>query len=586
MKKNTLFVLIVCLGLNGCEIFQDKSAYYEQYNQKVKRFFDYSAKKFISLKSKKISLEEFAEFEGIDVEELKGTHFEKMDTIDRLYRMYPVYQYQNSIKDIDSPFAEIQDVQEDPKYINQLQIINDGAAALEKRLQLIENAEKTLEVEYFIFSPEELSSQILLKALMKKADEGVQVKILMDKTGASKFNEYYVEAIKKRLNNPTNFQVKYYNPTKAKFLRIVKLFSDLNFRNHRKLLVRDNVEAITGGRNIEDKYFDMDLEYNFHDRDIWVKGPIVPIMRESFMAFWEHSIVKFAGEPKSKKKLGLPSRAKTSAYRQQIAIYVEKLTTSPELEGLRNKIAEVGIKNLGQTKAHDCEKTTFVSDKPGGNFETRNMFATYKEEYRVTERALGEFINQASESVFIASPYFTLNTRTAMYLDDLLLNAKKLSIYTNSLASTDAFYIAGRFYDRVYRWQDWGMIPYVHNAKFIDLGQQLIFEGVKQAKWGMHSKSHVYDRDKIFVGTFNIDNRSSFYNTEMGIFCEGNQDLANDVLDSIKVRGIDNGLLITGLHEAVDANGNDVDPLGPATKTQRKLLKGTKDILEILQFIL
>ena len=240
-----------------------------------------------------------------------------MDTIDWLYRMYPVYQYQNSIKDIDSPFAEIQDVQEDPQYINQLQIINNGAAALEKRLQLIENAEETLEVEYFIFSPEELSTQVLLKALMEKADEGVQVKILVDKTGASQFNEYYVEAIKIGLNNPMNFQVKYYNPTEAKFLRIVKLFSDLNFRNHRKLLVRDNVEAITGGRNIEGKYFDMDLKYNFHDRDIWVKGHIVPVMRESFMAFWEHSIVEFVGEPKPKKKLGIPSRIKTSEYRKR-----------------------------------------------------------------------------------------------------------------------------------------------------------------------------------------------------------------------------------------------------------------------------
>ena len=241
MKKNTLFVLIACLGLSACNFFQDKSPYYKQYNQEVKRFLDYSTKKFISLKSKKISLQEFAEFRGIDIDELKGTHFEKMDTIDRLYRMYPVYQYQNSIKDIDSPFAEIQDIQEDPQYINQLQIINNGAAALEKRLQLIENAEETLDVEYFIFSPEELSTQVLLKALMEKADEGVQVKILVDKTGASQFNEYYVEAIKNRLNNPINFQVKYYNPTEAKFLRIVKLFSDLNFRNHRKLLVRDNV---------------------------------------------------------------------------------------------------------------------------------------------------------------------------------------------------------------------------------------------------------------------------------------------------------------------------------------------------------
>ncbi len=240
---------------------------------------------------------------------------------------------------------------------------------MEKRLQLIENAQETLDVEYFIFSPEELSSQVLLKALMEKADEGVQVKILVDKAGASKFNEYYVEAIKNGFNNTNNFQVKYYNPTEAKFLRFVKLFSDLNFRNHRKLLVRDNVEAITGGRNIEDKYFDMDLKYNFHDRDVWVKGPMVPIMRESFMAFWEHGIVKFAGEPKPKKTLGVTSRAKTSEYRHRMAAYVKNLKSSPELNDLRNKIAEAGIKNLEQTIVHDCEKTTFVSDKPGGTLK-------------------------------------------------------------------------------------------------------------------------------------------------------------------------------------------------------------------------
>ncbi len=103
MKKSTLFVLIACLGLSACTFFQETTPYYDQYNQETKRFFDYSKKKFISLKSKKISLEEYAEYKGIDIDELKGTHFEKMDSIDRLYRMYPVYQYQRSIEDIDSP---------------------------------------------------------------------------------------------------------------------------------------------------------------------------------------------------------------------------------------------------------------------------------------------------------------------------------------------------------------------------------------------------------------------------------------------------------------------------------------------------
>jgi putative cardiolipin synthase len=86
---------------------------------------------------------------------------------------------------------------------------------------------------------------------------------------------------------------------------------------------------------------------------------------------------------------------------------------------------------------------------------------------------------------------------------------------------------------------------------------------IKKAKWGTHSKTHVYDDDTIMIGTFNIDQRSNFYNSEMSIFCRGNRDLALDVQQSIRGR-MNAGYKIIGRRHAVDSNGNRVSVFGRA----------------------
>ena len=62
------------------------------------------------------------------------------------------------------------------------------------------------------------------------------------------------------------------------------------YRTHRKILVKDREEAITGGRNIGDDYFDLDEVYNFLDRDVWVKGSGAVAMADSFNAVWESEV--------------------------------------------------------------------------------------------------------------------------------------------------------------------------------------------------------------------------------------------------------------------------------------------------------
>ncbi len=189
---------------------------------------------------------------------------------------------------------------------NEVMSINDGMAALQLRLEMIRRAEKTIEVEYFIFNAD-LAGKIILRELVRAAERGVKVRILIDKSKPIfVFNEYYVKAISKY-----GIEVRYYN--KAPLVRI----STVQFRNHRKLITIDDKEAMTGGRNIGDDYFDLSDHFNFHDTDIYVRGPIVKIMRESFDAYFEHKISERIKLPEETNKNFEEKTAEASAFLEE-----------------------------------------------------------------------------------------------------------------------------------------------------------------------------------------------------------------------------------------------------------------------------
>src|SRR5205814_1815125 len=122
-----------------------------------------------------------------------------------------------------------------------------------------------LELEYYVFNPDR-SGRLVLQALMKKAKEGVKIRILVDYYTYGErpgLNRYFHEALAKH-----GVELRYFNA--ASLLELWKV----GFRNHRKLLVVDNEEMLTGGRNISDFYFGMDAHVNYLDRDIWIKGPM------------------------------------------------------------------------------------------------------------------------------------------------------------------------------------------------------------------------------------------------------------------------------------------------------------------------
>jgi len=138
----------------------------------------------------------------------------------------------------------------------------------------------------------------------------------------------------------------------------------------------------------------------------------------------------------------------------------------------------------------------------------------------------------------------------------LIRNNVDINVYTNSLGSTDAVYVAANLYLYIKKWAQAGIKIYLHDGKFLH-DAPAMNEEAELATWGTHDKTQVYESSshtEVMIGTYNIDNRSNFYNTEMALFCRGNDELSRDVKESIMARAR-KGLFIRQDGTAVDSTG-------------------------------
>jgi putative cardiolipin synthase len=436
------------------------------------------------------------------------------------------------------PFYEV-----DSSNNHEVMSIIDGYASLQIRLEMIRRAKKNIEVEYFIYN-DDVAGKILTRELIEAAKRGVKVRILIDKSKPIfEFEEFHAKEVAK-----FGIEVRYYNS--APLIRI----STVQFRNHRKLISVDDSEAITGGRNIGDDYFDFSEKFNFTDTDIYVQGPIVKTMRESFDKFFNH---------KMSERINFENLIANKKEQKEASDFI--LETEEELK-LRERVATIGKRNLDSITKFKCPEITFVSDAPGGNFFTR-LSPNFDEKHKFVRKALYDKISVVDKSVLISSPYLLVNRHSRKLYRSLLKKGVKLTVYTNSLASTDAIYVASNLYFDVFRWVSRGVNVFLHDGKF-HAGNLELDEKIKNAKWGTHSKVQVYESShgtEAMIGTYNIDNRSNFYNSEMAVFCRGNDEFTayvkNQIQDSIK-----EGIRINSDGTAIDHEGKSQDIFGSSRK--------------------
>jgi len=387
-------------------------------------------------------------------------------------------------------------------------VLEEGGDAILSRAWLSEYAEKTIDIQYFIFSTDNIGL-IACDYLVRAADSGVKIRIIVDDIMVdAEVNDILTLASHK------NISIKIYNPGvnlgKSFVSKVKKFTTDFrgaNQRMHNKTFIVDNKIVITGGRNIADEYFDYDHEYNFRDRDVLLIGKVVKDVKSSFDEFWDSNLSVSAEKIVKKKIFENYSFEKLHEYAcnpenfwPQIRI---KLDSFPKtIHKIKNSNKLIWVDSL-----------SFVSDKPGKNDGTHGMAGGGK-----TTATLIELIKNAKVSIDIQSPYLVTSKLSRNLFKKAIKRGVKIRILTNSLASTDNLEAFASYQTDRERLLKTGVeiFEYKPDAAI----RKKIMTGDLQTKmdftpiFGLHAKSMIIDNKITVIGTFNLDPRSANLNTE------------------------------------------------------------------------
>lgn len=371
-----------------------------------------------------------------------------------------------------------------------------GWDALAQRLALIEAAEHSIDIQYYIWNSD-LSGRYLASRLLAAADRGVNVRVMLDD-----INLNDREDILSAIDAHPYIEIRIFNPIPTrgagKWLNVLGDFSRLNRRMHNKSFTVDSAFSIVGGRNIGDEYFDLSDEINFRDRDVLVMGKVVTDVQVSFEAYWNsrwsYPVNLLASKSSSKQPL----------LDGAVAPYYKHYPALPE----GNKIAYGFIKDLMSKMS--WVQATFVSDQP----VPVDVNNTSKP--KATARLLEELARQSKNKILLESAYLIFDDRQLAALQQLTSGGVQIKALTNSMASNDLIAnhsgYAGRREDMLkHGIQLFELKP---DTDLCELSTQDISKCSPNVAYGLHAKSIVFDRRVAAIGSFNFNLRSTYLNTE------------------------------------------------------------------------
>lgn len=390
-------------------------------------------------------------------------------------------------------------------------VLEDGDGSMVTRAWLSEYAEETIDIQYFIFSTDNVGL-IACDYLVRAADRGVKVRILVD--------DIMVEAGVHEIltmDSHENISIKIYNPgvnlgknIGQKLMKFNKDFAGANRRMHNKTFTVDGKVSITGGRNIADEYFDYDHEYNFRDRDVLLVGKASKSIERSFEEFWNDSlsvpVTSLVEEP------GNDFKASGKFERlHQYACNPENFWPQVR-EKIKNLPAAFkSIQHSGELVWLDSVE--FVSDIPG-----KFIRKDGKVMGGVSTLALINLIKNAKTSIDIQSPYLITTELGEGLFRDAVKRGVKVRILTNSLSSTDNLEAFAGYQKCRKTLLETGIRIFEFRPDAANRFK--IMTGALQKKlnyapiFGLHAKSMVVDGHTAVIGTFNLDPRSATFNTE------------------------------------------------------------------------
>ncbi|RKE35066.1 putative cardiolipin synthase [Paraburkholderia sp. BL23I1N1] len=415
-------------------------------------------------------------------------------------------------------------------------LLPDPEDAIVARVMLAETADRTLDLQYYIWH-DDLTGRELAAALLKAADRGVKVRVLLDDLGTNADDQVLLT-----LTSHPNIEIRLFNPVASRsFKKLASAleFSRVNRRMHNKAMIADNEAAILGGRNVGDEYFGASSVVTFGDLDVLVHGPIVRKVSNAFDEFWNadsaYPIDRLMGQR--------AGPAALADYRAKLDIYIESQHDTPYIVLARQRLAQVMAgrhDDYSWGKAillyDDPSKITRAPDDPQGHLMTQ-----------FTALDL-----QPKKEMLIISPYFVPGDSGVAWIRKQTGRGVRVTVLTNSLAATDVAAVHAGYQRYRKDLLAAGVRLYELKPVATDSAadkKKLIFGSSKAS---LHAKTYVFDRQSIFIGSMNLDPRSSNLNTEIGVLCES-EAAARQVIDDVEPK-LDR--IAWRVEQRTDASGN------------------------------
>jgi len=381
----------------------------------------------------------------------------------------------------------------------------DGVEALLTRLYLAETADRSLDLMYYIWQ-NDLVGRHLASAVLRAADRGVRVRILLDDVG-TKVNDNNVMA----LDGHPNIEIRLFNPIASRATRLLGALADfgrVNRRMHNKAFIADNQRAVMGGRNIGDPYFEASGGANFGDLDVVTAGPIVNDISAAFDLFWNSPVVyPIAALTGKRHEVG-----RLDTLRTELAAFVESQRDSPYVQNARS---EAAIVLAAKTDWLFWGQAHLLHDDPAKVTRDPDL---------AEGRLLPQFVKldlPMNTELMIVSPYFVPGDAGVEWLTGLVKRGLRVTVLTNSLASNDVAAVHAGYARYREALVSGGVRLYELRPEAIDVAR----EGGKKSHLqgshaSLHAKTFFFDRRAVFIGSPNLDPRSIQLNTEIGIVCD------------------------------------------------------------------
>ncbi|RJG05717.1 phospholipase D family protein [Noviherbaspirillum cavernae] len=401
-----------------------------------------------------------------------------------------------------------------------------GIDAFAARMSLARAAQRTLDLQYYIFHDDQ-TGLALIGELLAAAERGVRVRVLVD--------DIHTEGKDRSLaiaDSHPNIEVRLFNPfahRNARWLDFVGDFRRVNRRMHNKSMTADNQATIVGGRNIGDEYFSAKTDVDFSDFDILALGPVVTEVSAQFDAYWNSA----HAYPASAFNTGAPIGP--DDYRE-LRARVEERAASLRNTAYANAVQENELTQdikRGEMEAY-WGTATVIADPPD------KLLLSAESSPALAITKLAKVLAQAQRELVLMSPYFVPGPRGVQWLQDMIRRGVHVKIITNSFAATDVQAVHAGY--TTYRTtllkagvELYEMKPTAYSERARQ-GRQRGLTGSSRAS--LHAKTYMTDRRTLFVGSLNLDGRSAMLNTEMGVVLENealckmlHDNLTGDILD-------------------------------------------------------